>query len=118
MSLFTLGALSTARTHLEQAIALDDPQWHSTMDLSGGRDYAVYARNFAAVVLWLLGFRTADLVWKWNGAAADTIQEPQQWREIGKEMALRSTGRESAFLIPSDGTTAGRCAALMDADQV
>jgi len=55
-SLFHLGALSAARAHLEQAIALDDPQWHPTVDLSGGRDYAVYARDHAAVVLWLLGY--------------------------------------------------------------
>jgi predicted ATPase len=55
-SLHLLGALSAAREHLEQAIALASPQRHPTVDLSGGRDYDVYARHFAAMVLWLLGY--------------------------------------------------------------
>src|SRR5262249_55434003 len=44
-SSFHLGALSAARTHLEQAIALHCPQQSPMVDLSGGRDYDVYARS-------------------------------------------------------------------------
>src|SRR5262249_18592784 len=55
-SLFWLGALSAARSHLEQAIALDDHQRHSTVVLSGGRNPSVFPWDFAAVVLWLLGY--------------------------------------------------------------
>jgi tetratricopeptide (TPR) repeat protein len=55
-SFFHLGALSAARTHLEQAIALHYPHQSPTVDLSGGRDYDVYARNIISVALWLLGY--------------------------------------------------------------
>jgi DNA-binding winged helix-turn-helix (wHTH) protein/predicted ATPase len=50
-SLFWLGELSAAHSHLEQAIALDDPQRHPTA--IGGR---ISADQFAASVLWLLGY--------------------------------------------------------------
>src|SRR5262249_6507728 len=56
LSLFSLGALSAARAHLEQAIALGYPQRHPAVDLSGGRDYDLYARNIVPAVLWLLGY--------------------------------------------------------------
>jgi predicted ATPase len=49
-SLFSLGALVAARAHLEQAIALHDPQ---RPPAAGVRPSA---RNLAAVVLWLLGY--------------------------------------------------------------
>jgi class 3 adenylate cyclase/predicted ATPase len=55
-SLFWLGALSAARSHLEQALALDDRQYHpSAVDSSGGES-GVFSRNFAASALWLLGY--------------------------------------------------------------
>jgi tetratricopeptide (TPR) repeat protein len=55
-SFFHLGALSAARTHLEQAIALYYPHQSPTVDLSGGRDYDLYARNIVPMALWLLGY--------------------------------------------------------------
>jgi predicted ATPase len=55
-SLHLLGASSAARAHLEQAIALRYPQRQPTVDLSGGRDYDLYARNILPVVLWVLGY--------------------------------------------------------------
>jgi class 3 adenylate cyclase/predicted ATPase len=54
-SLFWLGELSAARSHLEQAIALADPQWHPPA-LYGAQAMRVSARYFAAVTLWLLGY--------------------------------------------------------------
>jgi len=55
-SLFQRGELSAARSHLEQAIALDAPQRHPSAVYSGARASGVFARNFAAVALWLLGY--------------------------------------------------------------
>ncbi|MBI3326059.1 MAG: hypothetical protein HYZ81_05080 [Nitrospinae bacterium] len=53
-SLFWLGELSAARSHLKQAIALYDPQQHAPAVYEAGPGVA--ARNFAAVALWLLGY--------------------------------------------------------------
>jgi len=55
-SLFWLGELSTACAHLEQAIALDAPQRHLDVGYRSGRRPGVFARHFAAVALWLLGY--------------------------------------------------------------
>jgi len=55
-SLFWLGKLSAARAHLEQAITLDDPQRHPAAVYSGGRSPDWFARNLAALALWLLGY--------------------------------------------------------------
>jgi predicted ATPase len=55
-SLFWLGALPAARSHLEQAMALRDPQRHPSAVYSGGQGPGGVGRNFAAVVLWLLGY--------------------------------------------------------------
>jgi tetratricopeptide (TPR) repeat protein len=49
-SLFWLGELFAARSHLEQAIALADPQWHPPA-LYGAQAMRVSARYFAAVTL-------------------------------------------------------------------
>jgi tetratricopeptide (TPR) repeat protein len=56
-SLFWLGELSAARSHLEQALALADSQRQPSAGSGGGRHFeAVHARNFVAMVLWLLGY--------------------------------------------------------------
>ena len=75
-SLLWLGALSASRTHLEQAIALDDDiQWHAVSVYSGGRRPAgLLARNVVTIVLWLLGYpaqarersqEALTLAWEW-----------------------------------------------------
>jgi adenylate cyclase len=57
-TLFSLGELVSARTHLEEGIALYDPQqFHSLLFLSGSPgDPGVVCRGFAAWTLWMLGY--------------------------------------------------------------
>jgi class 3 adenylate cyclase/tetratricopeptide (TPR) repeat protein len=55
--LYFLGAGAAALTHLEQAIALYDPQQHADPQTTGAlRNYGVGSRAYAASVLWLLGY--------------------------------------------------------------
>ena len=51
-----LGELPLARTHLEQGLALYDPQQHRALAVLYGHDPGVCCRGVAAVVLWLLGY--------------------------------------------------------------
>jgi predicted ATPase len=53
-----VGALALARTHLEQGIALDDPQRHATPHTAPGgmRRYGVLCRARVPTVLWALGY--------------------------------------------------------------
>jgi predicted ATPase/class 3 adenylate cyclase len=55
-TLFYLGELTSARTHLEQGIALYDPQQGHAQFLSGGADPGVVCFSWAAWTLWLLGY--------------------------------------------------------------
>jgi class 3 adenylate cyclase/predicted ATPase len=52
-----LGAFVRAREHIEQGIALYDPQQHRSLAfLLGGEDPGVACLGFAACTLWLLGY--------------------------------------------------------------
>jgi class 3 adenylate cyclase/predicted ATPase len=57
-TLFSLGELVSARTHLEQGIALYDPQQYRSMVLLSGSpgDPGVVCRGFAAWTVWVLGY--------------------------------------------------------------
>jgi TOMM system kinase/cyclase fusion protein len=56
-TLFHLGRVSPARIHLEQAIALYDPQQHRSHAFTyGGHDPGVCCRMYAARTQWLLGY--------------------------------------------------------------
>jgi predicted ATPase len=55
-TLFLLGELGAARAHLEQGMALYDPQHHRTHALLYGLDHGVSAFSHAAQTLWLLGY--------------------------------------------------------------
>ena len=55
-TLFWLGEFPSARAHLEQAIALYDPQLHRSLDFIYGEHGGVITRGFAAHVLWYLGY--------------------------------------------------------------
>jgi predicted ATPase/class 3 adenylate cyclase len=55
-SLFYLGELAPARTHLEQAMTLYDPQQHRSLAFHAGQDPGVVCRGFAAWALGLLGY--------------------------------------------------------------
>ena len=54
--IFWLGEFSSARSHLEQAIALYDPQQHSSLAFTYGEQAGVPTRGFAAHALWYLGY--------------------------------------------------------------
>jgi adenylate cyclase len=54
--LMALGELAAARAHLEQALALDDPQQHRTLAVRFGLDPGVIALAHLACTLWLLGY--------------------------------------------------------------
>jgi predicted ATPase len=51
-----LGALPTARQHLEEGIALYMPDQHRALAFRAGREPGVSFRAFAAMILWLLGY--------------------------------------------------------------
>ncbi len=55
-TLFWLGELAAARTHLEQGIALYNPQQHRFDVFVYGYDSGVFGLSYAALVLWLLGY--------------------------------------------------------------
>jgi predicted ATPase len=58
--LWNRGELTEARTHLEQGIALYDPQ-HRSLAFRHGRDPRVVIRYVAALVLWELGYPSQAL---------------------------------------------------------
>nr|AFK79255.1 adenylate cyclase [uncultured bacterium F41-01] len=51
-----MGEFLTARAHLEQGMALYDPQQHRTLTFRYGRDLGVACRLLAHQVLWILGY--------------------------------------------------------------
>jgi predicted ATPase len=55
-TLFWLGEFAPARAHLEQGIALYNPQQHGSLAFVYGQDLAVTCRAWAALTLWLLGY--------------------------------------------------------------
>ena len=55
-TLFCLGKYTEARTHLERAIALHEPQAHRIHSTFHGQDFGVSARARASHVLWFLGY--------------------------------------------------------------
>jgi class 3 adenylate cyclase/predicted ATPase len=54
--LYNLGEQVPARAHLEQGIALYDPQQHHYLAFVWGFDPGEHCLSFAALVLWLLGY--------------------------------------------------------------
>jgi predicted ATPase/DNA-binding winged helix-turn-helix (wHTH) protein len=56
LTLNYLGELVAAQTHLEQGIALYDPQQHRTHAFRYGQDAGVACRAYGALTLWWLGY--------------------------------------------------------------
>jgi predicted ATPase len=67
-----LGELSLAHTHLEQGLALYDPQQHRALAVRYGHDPGGCCRSVAAVALWLLGYPEQAL---WQQHAAHTLAQ-------------------------------------------
>ncbi len=55
-TLLWLGEVAPSQAHLEQAIALYDPQQHRSHAFLYGTDSSVYCLTIAAYALWLLGY--------------------------------------------------------------
>jgi predicted ATPase len=55
-TLLFLGQLTAAHVHLEQGVALYDPQQHRALALRYGADSGIVCRLYLAWVLWLLGY--------------------------------------------------------------
>jgi class 3 adenylate cyclase/predicted ATPase len=53
---FLMGELPLARTHMEQGLALHDPEQSRALAVTYGHDPGVCCRGGAAVALWLLGY--------------------------------------------------------------
>jgi predicted ATPase len=80
VSLLYLGEFLGARTHLEQSLALYDPQQHRAHAVLYGQDPAAAVRAYLAVVLWLLGYPEQAL---------KRSQEVVRYaRELGHPMSL------------------------------
>ena len=56
LTMFWLGEMAPARAHLEQGIALYDPQHHRSHAFVYGQDPGVACRSVAAWPIWVLGF--------------------------------------------------------------
>jgi predicted ATPase len=68
-----LGELPVAHTHLEQGLALYDPQQHCTLAVLYGHDPGVCCRSVAGIALWLLGY--PDQALRQQQAARSLAQE-------------------------------------------
>jgi DNA-binding NtrC family response regulator/predicted ATPase len=55
-TLFLLGEFASARAHLEQGVALYDPQRHHSLAFVYGRDPRVTCLSYGAQALWFLGY--------------------------------------------------------------
>jgi predicted ATPase len=55
-TMFWLGKMAPARAHLEQGMALYDPQQHRSHAFVYGQDPGVACRCFAAMSIWMLGY--------------------------------------------------------------
>ncbi len=71
-TLYCLGELTFAREHLEQGIALYDPQQYRSLAWAGGHP-AVSCLSFVALALWALGY--PDQALKRNQEALTVAQE-------------------------------------------
>jgi class 3 adenylate cyclase/predicted ATPase len=61
VTLFRLGAVATAHTHLTQGMALHDPQQHRTAAFLYGDDSGVVCHSYAGWTLWYLGYPSQGL---------------------------------------------------------
>jgi len=56
LTMFWLGEMVPSREHLEQGMALYDPQQHRSHAFVYGQDPDVFCRSFVAMPIWMLGY--------------------------------------------------------------
>lgn len=66
-TLIHLGEFAAARAHLEQGIALYDPQQHRSLAFRHGADPEVICRLYTAHFLWFLGYPDQALKTSYEG---------------------------------------------------
>ena len=80
-TLFWLGEFVPARAHLEQGMALYDPQQHRAHALLYGQDPGMGCRVYAALVLWVLGYPDQALQRSQEALTlARSCRTPLAWR--------------------------------------
>jgi predicted ATPase len=89
-SAFWRGELVLAHTHVEQALALYDPQQMGDHALCYGQDCGIFCRLFGAATLWLLGYPDQAVQWSEAGLL--------QAQELGHAFTLQQALSLSALL--------------------
>jgi predicted ATPase len=85
-TLYFFGAFAAARTHLEQGLALYDPQQHRSLALLHGADPGVVCGTWASVVLWYVGYPDQALARSYE--ACTLAQEVSHPVSLGMALAL------------------------------
>jgi class 3 adenylate cyclase/predicted ATPase len=104
-TLYQLGAFAAARAHLEQGIALYDPQRHAPLHTIPGstRQYGVSCRTSLAWVLWTLGY--PDQAVQRNQEAltmAHALAHPYGLAEAFRDSALLHIHRREWQTVQAD----------------
>jgi predicted ATPase len=99
-SLYCLGDVTAARAHLEQGIALYDPQEHHALALRLGIDPGVWCLAYAALALWALGYPDQAL-WRSHEALtlAQTLAHPPSLAATFFYVALTQCFRREAHAV-------------------
>jgi class 3 adenylate cyclase/predicted ATPase len=80
---FMRGEIAVARTHLEQGIALYDPQQYRSLALVYGEDPGILCRVFAVWALWCLGYPEQSLHYIHElQTLAEELSHPFSWAEV------------------------------------
>ena len=74
-TLFWLGELLPARTHLEQSLALYDPQQHRALASLYGEDAGVFSLAYMSFLLW------------WLGSPQQAVQKSQEALTLAQEVS-------------------------------
>jgi class 3 adenylate cyclase/predicted ATPase len=109
-TLFWQGELTSARTHMEQAIALYEPQQHRSQISFYGYDAGVFGLFHAGLVLWFLGY--PDQALKRTYEALALAQELVHTYSIASALAFAALLHQYRREVPLAQEQADSCIAL------
>jgi len=111
---FFLGELEQAREHLERALALYDPERHSSHAFTYGDDPATSARSNLAQVLWLLGHVDQSLRYSEENLAIlrSQVQHPYS---VAFGLVLAAVVRQYRSDVPATRALVDEALALSEA---
>src|SRR5262249_31520429 len=112
-SFFWLGAFVPAHAHLEQALALYDPQRHRMLAIRYGTDPGVVCRSYGAWALWLLGYPAQALqrsrqvlTWAQGMAHAESLAVALTWaihlHQARREFQVAQTYAEALWALATE----------------